>query len=188
MINILPIKEKKKNLTEYRFRLAIVAILAVVVLVLINLILLIPSYLLTVSKFNGVSEQIALQESKQDSSGQGKDVEAKVSAVNKKISMFLADGPTDRLSPPAIIARIIAMKGSAIKIQGFEYDGSGQLERLAVTGVAADRDGLAKFLETLKKDKSFTNVELPVSSFVKSSNIKFSLMITRGVIATPAKR
>jgi len=185
MLNILPTAEKKKIITEYRLRLASMAIFAVAALVLVSLVLLIPSYILAVSKFDNISGQISQLESKQDLTGQEKGIDAQVRDVNKKVNLFLAGRGVDRLSPPDIIARVIAMRGSTIKIQGFDYDVAGDQERLAISGVAADRDSLAQFVEVLKKDPTFTSVELPVSSYVKSVNISFSIMATR---IQPAKK
>lgn len=179
MLNILPTQEKKKIITEYRFRLGIVAVFAFIILILASLVLLTPSYLLAVSKYNNVSAALALRESKQDSSGQEKDIDAQVREVNKKINLFLSEPFGDRLSPADTILKIIGMKTAAIKIQGFFYDATVRQERIVITGVAADRDGLAQFAETLKKDKTFASVDLPVSSYVKSSNIDFSIVLAR---------
>ena len=179
MLNILPTTEKKKILTEYRLRLASMAFFAVAALILVSLVLLVPSYILAVTKFNSISSQITLQESKQDLTGQGKVIDVQVREVNKKINLFLLGRGVYRLSPPDIIAKIIAMRGSTIKIQGFDYDAAGGQERLAISGVAADRDSLAQFVDVLKKDPTFTSIELPVSSYVKSTNISFSIMATR---------
>lgn len=184
MLNILPIQEKKKIITEYRLRLGVVSVFALVILILASLVLLTPSYLLAVSKYNSVSAALALRESKQDSSGQEKDIDTQVRDINKKINLFLSEPLGDRLSPPDAFLKIISMKSPAIKILGFFYDSTGRQERIVVTGVAADRDGLAQLAETLKKDKTFASVELPVSSYVKSNNIDFSIVLTRAPTAT----
>lgn len=182
MLNLLPTVEKKKILSEYRLRLATMGIFVIAALVLASLVLLIPSYMLAVSKFNSISDQLALQEAKQDLTGQEKNIDAQVRDVNKKVSIFLTGGGADRLSPPDVITRVISMRGSSIKIQGFDYDAAGGQERLAISGVAADRDSLAQFFDTLKKDSAFTSVDLPVSSYVKSANISFSIMATRATV------
>lgn len=183
MLNILPIQEKKKIITEYWLRLGVVAVFALTILILASLVLLTPSYLLAVSKYNSVSAALALREAKQDSSAQEKDIDAQVRDINKKINLFLSEPFGDRLSPPDTFLKIIGMKSSAIKILGFFYDATGRQERVVITGVAADRDGLAQFAETLKKDKTFANVDLPVSSYVKSNNIDFSIVVTRASAA-----
>lgn len=184
MLNILPEQEKEKIITEYRLRLGVVAVSAVTILILASLVLLAPSYLLAVSKYNNVSAELAIRETKQGSTSEQKNIDTQVRDVNKKINLFLSEPFGNRLSPPDMFLKIIGIKSSAIRITGFFYDATGKQERIIVTGVAANRDGLAQFAETLKKDKTFANVELPVSSYVKSSNIDFSIVLSRGIPAT----
>ena len=181
MLNILPTEEKKKILVEYRLRLGVVSVFALGALVFSSLVLLAPSYMLAVVKYNGISEELSALELKQSNAGQEKEVGAQIRDENKKIDLFLKGDTSGRLSPPQTILNIIGIKGDAIKIQGFIYDASALQERLVVTGVAADREGLARFVETLKKDPTFTKVELPISSYVKSSNIDFSVVVERAV-------
>lgn len=188
MLNIIPTEEKKKILTEYRIRLSIVSILAVVALILASLVLLAPSYLLTVSKYNSTSAQLAYQASQQGPSGQQKEVDTQVRAVNKNISLFLGTGAQDRLSPPDVIEKIIGIKSSDIKLEEFSYDVNGGQERIVINGTAANRDELAAFVQALKKDQAYNSVELPVSSYVKSTNIDFGIVLTRGVVAPPTKK
>lgn len=188
MINILPKEEKKKIRTEYRLRLATIVMFAIMVLILTNLVLLVPSYLLVVSKYNSISGRLADQELKQGSGLQQKGIDAQVQAANKNISLFLSSNTNSRLSAPNVISEIIHLKGSTIKIGEFYYDATGPLERFTIAGVAADRDGLAQFVDALKGDATFSDVSLPVSSYVKSTNIEFSIALTHGVLPAPVKK
>lgn len=181
MLNILSIAEKKKILVEYRFRLAVVSIFAVGALVLASLVLLAPSYLLAVAKYNGISAELARLEAKQGSTAQEKDINAQIININKKIDLFLKGGVNATSSPSQIILNILNDKGNSIKIQGFTYDAGVGLGRFVVVGTAIDRDSLAQFVERLKKEPTFTKVDLPISSYVKSANIDFSIVIERGV-------
>lgn len=204
MLNILPTEEKKKILVEYRLRLGVVSVFALGALVFSSLILLAPSYMLAVVKHNSISEELSALELKQSNAGQEKEVGVQIRDENKKIDLFLkglkpdlqvrptADGGLGdtggRLSPPQAIMSILGIKGDAVKIQGFTYDASALQERFVVTGVAADREGLAHFVEILKKDPTFTKVELPISSYVKSSNIDFSIVVERATKVVPVKK
>lgn len=179
MHNIFPTEEKKKVLAEYRLRLGVIAVFAVGALVLSSLVLLVPSYFIAISKYGNVSGELSMLEMRQSDIGQEKEVDAQRREANKKIDLFLKGDTSGRLTPPQTILSIIGTKSSAIKIQGFTYDASAGQERLVVTGVASDRDGLARFVETLKKDPTFTKVELPISSYVKSTDIDFSIVVER---------
>ncbi len=178
MLNILPDEEKKKILTEYRLRLVVVVTFAVGALILANLVLLVPSYILSVAKYNSLSESLATQQSKQGLTGQESSIDAQVLAINKQIKLLQQQNNTGVLSPSDMILRIIERKGTGIKIQGFDYDVTGNIGSVVITGVAADRDSLAQFADTLKGDSAFSNIDLPVSSYVQKVNIDFSIVAT----------
>ncbi|MBI5078210.1 MAG: hypothetical protein HZB11_02505 [Candidatus Yonathbacteria bacterium] len=179
MLNILATEEKKKILTEYRLRLAVVSVFAVAALVFSSLILLSTSYLLAVSKYNDAKTGLVALQEKDNRESQEKDVTARILAVNKNIDLFLKSDTTSTLMPSSVITKILDIKGSAVKIIGFTYDANAGQERIVVIGTALNRDSLARFVEALKKDPMFTSVDVPISSYVKSSNIDFSVVIVR---------
>lgn len=179
MLNLIPLSEKKKILTEYRLRLATVSVFAITALVFSSLILLIPSYLLAISKYNEAQNSLDELQKTTGQSGQEKDVNIQVLAVNKNVDLFLKGGSSKSLVPSLVIANILNGKGKDIKIIGFTYDVTAAQERIVITGMAANRDSLSQFIDTLKSDPSFTSVDLPISSYVKSINIDFSAVIIR---------
>lgn len=180
MLNLLPIQEKKKVLTEYRLRFFAFAVFTLGALIVANLALLTPSYLLAVSKYESISADLAEKQAKQGAGGQVKTIDGQVRAINKEISLFLNDSSVKRVSPAEAMAKIIRIKSAAIKIQGFSYDAGGPQERIVVSGIANDRDSLAQFVDELKKEGTFSSVDLPVSSYVKSTNIDFSIVLIHG--------
>ncbi len=188
MQNLLPIEEKKKVLTEYRIRLGVVFLFTVSSLVVANLALLAPSYLLAVSKSTFMSEELANLEGKEANRAEEKDVYSKIKEINKKIDLFLKAGNPNKSVPSELFMKIISTKNSAIKITGLSYDATADRERIVLGGRASDRESLAKFLEELKKDKTFTKVELPISSYVKSVNIEFSIVLERALVETTQKK
>jgi len=147
--------------------------------VLASLVLLTPSYLLAVSKHNSTEKELAVLEEKYGRGGQEKDVGTQIRDINNKISILLDTKTSDRLSPSQAILNILEIKDSSIKIYGVTYDATTGQERIILTGTALDRDSLANFVETLKKDPTFANVTLPISSYVKSTNIDFSVILER---------
>lgn len=179
MLNILSTTEKKKVLVEYRLRLAVVSVSAVGVLVLASLALLIPPYLLALSKYNAANEQLSALEAKYGDTKKEKEIAAQIRDINTKIALLSSASTNTRLSPPQVISDILTKKNSAIKIIGITYDSATNQERIVLTGTAVDRDSLANFVEVLKKDSTFTSITLPISSYVKSENIDFSLVAER---------
>lgn len=177
MLNILATEEKKKILIEYRLRLGVISVFAVAALVFASLVLLAPSYLLAVSKYNNAKNELATLEEKYGGTGKEKDVATQIRDINNKIALLSGGDTGDRLSPPQVSIDILKTKSKAIKIYGFTYDATTNQERIVLTGIAANRDSMANFIETLKKDAMFTNVTLPISSYVKSTDIDFSVVL-----------
>lgn len=187
MLNILPIEEKKKVLIEYRIRLAIVSIFAVGSLAIAIAVLLAPAYMLAVSKHNVSKDQLSALEKKYGDSAQEKDLGEQIREINTKILLLLSGDTTDKLIPSQIVTSIINLKGNDIKISSLTYETTASQERVVLTGAASNRDSLAGFVDTLKKDPTFTSVTMPISSYVKSENIDFSIVIERRT-KTPAKK
>lgn len=188
MLNIFPVEEKKKILAAYRLRLGVVAVFTVSALILSSSILLAPSYLLAVSKYNSVSRELLALELEQGSTEREKEVNIQIRDENKKIDLFLKGGDDGWLSPSGVIWGIVGKKGDAIKIRGFMYEASANKERLVITGTADDREGMASFVGALKKEQTFTKVELPIQSYVKSSDIDFSVVVERIVKSIDTKK
>lgn len=179
MLNLLSIEEKKRILLLYRIRLTVVVVFATGALVLASLVLLVPSYLLSIAKHNNSEKQLAIFEERYGSGIQEKEVNAQIREANSRILLLLGNDTTTRLAPSLMVSRLIEIKENNIKIYGFTYDVSTNTERVVVTGTALDRDALSNFIEALKKDQTFSEVTLPISSYVKSNNIDFSVVLER---------
>lgn len=187
MLNILSTTEKKKIITEYRLRLAVVSVFAIGALVTTSLVLFAPAYLLAVSKNTSAEVQLSALEKKYGDSKQEKEIAAQIRDVNTKILLLLGSDTSARLLPSEIISKILNIKGSSIKIFGITYDSTANQERIVLTGTATNRESLALFVEALKNDTAFTSVTMPISSYVKSANIDFSIVLDRKPKA-PAKK
>lgn len=188
MANLLPSEYKKKNRMEYLLRLVVVALFAVTSLALSNLFLLIPSYVRALSQEGTAEARLARVESgaKKDTAlvpGE-QDPSARLAKLNEKAELFLRAKKAGNISstPTEGIQEIIKLKPVSLKISSIAYDKATGREKFVISGVALRRDDLAQFVETLKKNASFTKVELPISSYVKSANINFSLVIERAVV------
>lgn len=191
MLNILPPQEKKKYLTEYRLRALVVVLWMLVALVVVNLALLTPAYLgvfskqaeadLRVVSFTGASSA--------ENDAKEKAANARIVELNKKLGILvdISTSTQARIIPSEAFGKIISAKTAAIKIYSLAYTATTDREDFVVTGVAADRDSLAKFVETLKEGGAFASVELPINSYVKSTDIEFSLTLSR-VLKSPTKK
>ena len=179
MLNILAQEEKKKIILEYRLRLGVVVVFALGALVVSSLVLLVPSYILSVTKLAAAENQLALLESKQDRGEQEKEITAQIRDINTKITLLSNGEKVKKIPPTEMILDVLREKSPEIKLHMLVYDGVSGQERLVLTGVASDRDSLAEFFEVMKKNPTYTNVTLPISSYVKSNNIDFSIVLER---------
>lgn len=187
MINIFATKEKKKILNKYRIRLTVVSLIVVDLLILANLVLFMSPYLLSVSKYNNLEKELATLEEVYGGGIKEKDVSSQVADINNKITLLLKADAKTELSPNQVMSGILQNKSPKIKIYGFTYDSVANQERVVITGEALDRESLSSFFEELKKDTRFTNVTLPISSYVKSKNIEFSVVLERNTKPTSKK-
>lgn len=191
MLNILPIQEKKKNLKEYRLRLGVVSFVAATSLVLVNLALLTPAYFNTLAKEAEAKARIVnlTGKSVEETIKEEQVINATVLDLNKKLNLFLgvSTSTLTRFVPSEIFDAILKHKTTSIKIYSISYDATLDREQLVVGGKSLDRDSLAQFVDALKKSGLFTTVELPIQSYVKSTNIEFSVTLTR-VSKTPTKK
>lgn len=190
-VNLLPSEEKKKNRKRYLLRLSTTGAYVVVFLMLINFALLLPSYIMARSKKSIAETRIenTTGMSAEERERLEKETELSIKELNKKLETFSADTKTATtiISPAQTIKKILELKSATIKVQGIVYEKTSDRERFVVTGRSAQRDDLAQFVEVLRKDPFFTKVELPLSSYVKSTDISFSLVLEHMLIVKKNK-
>ncbi|MCR4330342.1 MAG: hypothetical protein NUV49_00415 [Patescibacteria group bacterium] len=178
MINLLPLEEKKKVRGEYFARLTITTLYFLFATALIITVFIVSSYISLAA-----AEQVVRDRLNALASGEVPVVEEFdriIEETNKKIKI-LQSGDKDERIYDQVFGTIISHKGD-IRITGLLYekakDGS-VLVRL--TGVSPDRESLLAFTRVLEQKSPFTDVEVPVSNFVKERDIEFSMEITLGM-------
>ncbi len=185
-VNLIPPEEKKKNRKRYLLRLGTTGAYVAVFLMIANLALLMPSYIMARSKMSIAETRIenTTGMSAEERARIENETELSIKELNKKLEPFSVDTktPSAIIPPSQTISKILEIKDSTIKVQGILYEKTADRERFVVTGKSAHRDNLAQFVEVLKKDSFFTKVELPLSSYVKSTDISFSLVLEHQLI------
>lgn len=185
-VNLLSSEEKKQNRKRYLLRLGTTGAYMTVFLMIANLALLTPSYIMARSKKNIAETRIenTTGMSAEERARIEKETDVSIKELNRKLETFSMDTKaTQSVIPPSqTINKILELKSSTIKVQGVLYEKTADRERFIVTGKSAHRDDLAQFVDILKKDSFFTKVELPLSSYVKSTDISFSLVLEHMLI------
>jgi len=172
MINILPYSYKKDVNRLRRLRVFTVTIWAITILALIAVLLWFPLLVTINSRFAIANKQIAELER----------TGVVVSPVNVALLEERAKTLADKLAtdlPPAptqYVALIQSVPHSGITLSGFVVGATSALS-IEVTGVAATREALQRFIAALEANEIVTAVESPVSNYVKSVQSPFSITV-----------
>jgi len=178
MINLIPKEEKKKIILDFYFRFAILFIIMLDFCILIAFFSLLPSYFISSTKHSFVSASLENKKLEQlppleeNSLALVKDIDNKLILIEKfERNKFL---PSVK-----VINAILSRKRSDIKITKILYEDKGTGgKRINIIGLAPSREVLLLFREALEGSPDFKNVNLPISNFVKGSNINFNLSLT----------
>lgn len=178
MINLIPREEKKKMIADFYYRLAILTVVALGFCVLVALLSILPLYFISSIKNSAISAKIAAQKlepppiSEEEPLTLVKDTDNKLALIEKfeKNKFYLSS---------QVINAIILKKRSDIKITQILYENNGVNSRkISIAGMAPSREVLLLFRRALEGDTVFINVILPISNFVKGSNISFFMSLT----------
>ncbi len=177
MVNLLTVSEKKQILKEYKIRLVIVLLFASAVLIVIATIFLIPPYVMSITKYDNMSSRLEIEKKKiSDMSGDEDPIKI-TKDVNNKLKI-LNEIKSTLPNPYSITTIIIKNKPTGLLIDAILYDRDKDKEKITINGVAKNRETLLLFLRSMDAESEFTDVKLPISSFVKGENINFSLLAT----------
>ncbi len=173
MINLIPNEEKKKTTKEFYLKLVTVSFLMLGICFIVASVLILPSYFLSSAGENFINMKLKSQENEPVLVSQ-KDALAVVKDLKTKLG--LVENAEKRKSDfsEKIINEIILKKIPNIRITKIFYENNLQTgKRISISGVAQSRETLLLFRKALEDDASFSKVDLPISNFVKGSNIEF---------------
>ncbi len=106
-----------------------------------------------------------------------KTLSASISDINAKLQIF---GDKAQIFPmtKTTLEPVIKLKGDAISISQF----SGALVpkkdneiAISVSGIARNREALLAFSDRVSKQEGISSVTVPISSFLKNSNMSFTM-------------
>jgi hypothetical protein len=172
---LIPPQERRILRNEYHVRAWIILLFALSVSGTIGVASLFPAFLRGSLEERTQLEAIASLEKNKRESGVV-NIEQEL-ATDKLLLAVLAEG-SDRMLLSAEIQDLIMLKGSVhiTSISVGRLDKAGV--RMVVQGVAPTRESLLGFKSKLEASPG-TSVTLPISQLAKSTNIQFSVEITR---------
>lgn len=176
MINLIPNEEKKKMVRGFYYRAATVFLFALSITMLIASITLLPSYFFSREKKSLNSKKLDTQAA-QVGSLKDQEVFAAVSNLDRELTLIEKAGKNKFLPSERVIKAIILRKVKDVKITQFSFNESREEMKVGINGTASSRETLLLFRQALENDPSFKKVDLPISNFIKGSNIKFYLSL-----------
>lgn len=176
MINLLPLKEKKKLKQEYLFRFLIVSFFMLSILSLVASLFISPSYKYSVSKesiaqsnleiFNAQNPQIDIEK-----------LNNEIVKTNEKLS-FIISKKKDTSVSESVLEKILSLRTKGIVFNQVSYNSVNEKSpTVNIVGVASDRTALRSFKDALTVDPAFSSVDLPISNFIKPYDIDFNMLL-----------
>jgi hypothetical protein len=175
MINLIPNHEKKTKVKDFYFRLTVVSFVVLALCILIASIAILPSYFLSSVRRNLVATKIEVQ-TNQAIPQASQDILATIATLKSKIDLVENAEKKKYLISEKIINQIMLQKMPEIKIKQISYENTTTGgKKVVIRGLAPSREKLLLFRQALEDDAAFKKVDLPISNFVKGSNIPFSI-------------
>ncbi len=181
MINLIPNKEKKEIAKSFYYRLVVLLLVMLGVSFFVAFIAILPSYFLSSTKSSIVDAKLEMQKNEPVLLPEEKTL-AMIKDLNSKLSLIEKNENNTFTVSNKVINAIILKKMSSIKITDISYEdsfpsGSLQGKKISIQGTAPSREVLLLFRKALEDDSNFKSVNLPISNFVKGSNIQFYLSL-----------
>ncbi|NCS99406.1 hypothetical protein GW765_00275 [Candidatus Parcubacteria bacterium] len=173
MINLQSQQSKKEIARQYHMRVVSVVFFLIASFLVLSFALLLPSYFIALEKENAVKSFVEEIQSGEEFQ-KNKELNTLLGDTKLRLDVF---GNLDKsFVSESIIKPLldeVYIQNNKIKLNYIKY--SSESRSLGIRGVSASRDSLIDFVETIQKNDRFSNVEVPVSSFVQNTNIIFEM-------------
>lgn len=175
MINLIPSQQKKKIKKLFYLRFGVVVFIVLGLATVINAVLIAPSFFYLNLQKKIVENQLA--STNEISSEEKENASVLLADLSKKIELIKSTQKSKFLVSEEVIKKVINTKTDGIKINEISYEGLQDKKFIEIKGEALSRENLIFYKNNLEKNTEFSKVDLPVSNFIKSRNIPFSLKI-----------
>ena len=177
MINLIPKEEKKKMIIGFYYRLALLFAVMLDFCILVVFFSILPSYFVSSMKDSLINEKLETQKLEPLPSF-GEESLALLNDLDNKLVLVEKFEKNKFLLSVNVINAILVKKRSDIKITRISYENNViNGKKISITGTAPSREVLLSFRRALEDEPSFKNIVLPISNFVKGSNINFFISL-----------
>lgn len=179
MLSFVPEQLKKNVKREYWARVFCAVLLILCFLAIYSLSSIFPTYTFSVSEKARLTEEISGFSTSTSSCASGETICVDpASEVKSSILLLNSLKITSRTIISQPILEILGNVNKSIKITSIKYLGETTDQyKFSIVGISLDREGLTAFSDSLKKDARLSGISLPISDFVKNTNIDFNLTI-----------
>lgn len=178
MINLIPNEEKKRMINDFYLRLLVVSFGMLSFSIFIASVSILPAYFVSSVKKSLNTEKLVAQKNEivplvdQETLATVKDLRSKLGLIENT-------GKNKFIVTEKIIDKILSKKMSDIKITKIYYEiDPAKGKKININGTAPSRERLLLFRQALEEDKYFTKIDLPISNFIKGSDIQFYLSLS----------
>ena len=177
MINLIPNEEKKVMIKNFYYRLTVVILFALGLVILIASIVLLPSYFISSGKERSFNKSLDAETAKEIETINQQNLSI-VLALDYKLSLLEKSSRNKFILSERVINEILLKKTPDIRITQIYFENNvTEGRKINISGTAPSRERLSTFSRTLENDPLFKKVDLPISNFIKGSNIRFSLSL-----------
>ncbi len=177
MINLIPTEEKKKMVKDFYLRFTVVCLVTLGFVMFIASIALLPSYFFVSTKESAIKSKIENQKNIPLSTP---DIETSTAVlnINKRLQIMESAQKGKFSITQKVINEILIEKLPEIKISKIIYEGNTvDSRKIQISGSAPSREKLLLFRLALEDNPAFKKVDLPISNFVKGSDISFFITL-----------
>lgn len=174
MINLIPKAEKKKIIKELLYKLVVLFLVVGTFSFFISSVVILPSYFLSSTKLNIVDAKLEAQK-KETAPSLDNEVLDTIKTLDSELSLVEKFNKNRFSVSEKVINAIILKKTPGVHITNISYKNEPNSKTVTVQGDAPSREALFAFRQALESNTTFKKVDLPISNFVKGSNIKFFL-------------
>jgi uncharacterized membrane protein len=175
MINLIPKEEKKKMTIDFYYKILVLFFVMAGLSALVALVAILPAYFLSSMKYSLANAKLETQKG-EPLPQEGEQTIAAIKDINNKLSLVENAEKNKFPLSVKVINAVLLEKISNIEITEISYENNSVSgKKISITGTAPSREVLLLFREALENSSSFKSVDLPISNFVKGSNIQFYL-------------
>lgn len=177
MINLIPNEEKKRKVRDFYFRLLVTFFTVFGFSIFIASFAILPAYFLSSVKENITNNKLEIQKKEPVPLLDQKTLDS-VNDLKDKLNLIEKTKTSKYLLSQKIINEILLEKMAEIKITQILYENNPvQGKKISIQGTAPSREVLLLFRQALEDNPTFKSIDLPISNFIKGSNIQFYLSL-----------